>query len=204
MPSGGSQTVAGTASKVCSLCRQAKPLSDFNRHRRRRDGLASRCRQCNASAGREWYRRQQQETNRLYSTYVAMKGRCHSRNHSNFPAYGGRGITVCEEWRTSFQAFMAWAQSNGYRPDLQLDRIDNDKGYSPDNCRFVTAEVNANNKRKREIPMRNNPTLTVEQVRHIRRLLALGMSQRRIARLFGVTHGTVWGISVGRSWKEVN
>lgn len=194
----------GTKSKVCSRCQRERPLSAFNRHRHRKDGLDSKCKQCNAAAGKEWYRRRQRDTNRLYSTYMGMICRCHCESHSNFSAYGGRGISVCDEWRASFEAFVEWANCNGYQPSLQLDRIDNDGGYSPDNCRFVTAADNAQNKRPRDTPMRTNPTLTVEQVRQVKALLALGVAQRQIARQFGVTHTTIWAIKIGRTWKDVN
>lgn len=58
-----------------------------------------------------------------------------------------RGIRVCDEWDNSFTSFNDWAISNGYRKGLEIDRIDNDQGYSPSNCRWTTRVVNANNKR---------------------------------------------------------
>jgi len=64
----------------------------------------------------------------------------------NADRYVDRGITVCDEWLNSFLKFHDWAVNNGYDPKLQLDRRDNSKGYSPENCRFVTPIVNANNK----------------------------------------------------------
>lgn len=61
--------------------------------------------------------------------------------------YAGRGITVCEEWRHSYKPFETWALANGYKPGLQLDRIDNNGNYSPENCRFVTSTQNTRNRR---------------------------------------------------------
>ena len=75
-----------------------------------------------------------------------MKRRCHDERSDNYSRYGGRGITVCEEWRNSFDAFADWAYSNGYSKDLSIDRIDNSKGYSPENCRWVTMQEQQNNK----------------------------------------------------------
>ena len=85
-----------------------------------------------------------------YKVYYSMMERCghwecssehHRRNYRN------RGITVCELWRNSPRAFGDWLLSHGWRSGLQIDRIDNDKGYSPDNCRVVTPKENANNRR---------------------------------------------------------
>lgn len=82
----------------------------------------------------------------LYRVWCGMITRCGNPNAHKFKTYGGRGISVCDEWRAS-RAFVAWALVNGWEPGLQLDRRDNDKGYSPDNCRFVTPSVNGLNRR---------------------------------------------------------
>ena len=82
-----------------------------------------------------------------YPRWNAMIARCYRAKTKGFQNYGGRGIAVCDEWRNSPVAFVDWADSSGFSPNLQLDRRDNDGGYSPDNCRWVTRSVNNKNRR---------------------------------------------------------
>ena len=82
---------------------------------------------------------------KLYKIWVAMRQRCENPNDPNFDRYGGRGITVCGEWHR-FEPFMEWALSNGYMEGkVDLDRKENDKGYSPSNCRFISHRENLRN-----------------------------------------------------------
>lgn len=84
----------------------------------------------------------------LYQEYLSMLQRCYSKNHKAYADYGGRGITVCKEWLDSPQAFYDWVESIGGRPErYTLDRIDNSKGYSPDNCKYVSMREQSRNKR---------------------------------------------------------
>lgn len=81
----------------------------------------------------------------LSKVWKNMKNRCYNTNTKNYNRYGGRGITVCKEWKDDLGVFATWALANGYEKGLQIDREDNDGNYDPDNCRFVTSKVNTNN-----------------------------------------------------------
>ena len=82
----------------------------------------------------------------LYHVWTSMMGRCRNKNHPNYHHYGGRGITVCDEWLNT-KTFIDWLEVNGYSDSLEVDRMDNDKGYSPENCHVVTRRVNCRNTR---------------------------------------------------------
>jgi len=89
------------------------------------------------------------DTKKLNGIWRCMKYRCHSKSPNNPYAknYRDRGITVCEEWRESFEAFSEWALANGYQVGLTIDRINADGNYEPANCRWVTASENSKGSR---------------------------------------------------------
>jgi hypothetical protein len=98
----------------------------------------------------------------LFNLWQTMKSRCENKNRDNYERYGARGISVCEEWQEA-KNFVGWALVNGYQHGLQLDRIDNNKGYSPDNCRFVTAKENNRNRRNTKFITINGKTKSVAE-----------------------------------------
>ena len=86
---------------------------------------------------------------RIYVIWKNMNDRCYDKNRKSYPNYGGRGISVCEQWRDpidGLKRFQEWSMSHGYREDLSIDRIDNDGNYDPTNCRWVDKIVQSNNK----------------------------------------------------------
>jgi hypothetical protein len=89
-----------------------------------------------------------------------MIQRCTNPSVDNYKHYGGRGISVCDEWFNSFESFRDWAKQNGYTDKLEIDRVDNEGNYCPDNCRFVTHKENLRNTRRNKI-------LTVYGVRKV-------------------------------------
>jgi hypothetical protein len=85
----------------------------------------------------------------LFNVWHTMKSRCENQKRGNYGRYGGRGIEVCDEWHIA-ENFVKWAIKNGYRRGLQLDRINNDGNYNPDNCRWVTPKQNSRNTRRNQ------------------------------------------------------
>ena len=98
---------------------------------------------------------------KTYSHWVNMKTRCYNKNSVKYKTYGERGITVCDEW-LDFKNFHEWAITHGYEDGLTIDRIDNDKGYCPENCRWVTRLQQAKNKRNNHMITYNGITDTIE------------------------------------------
>lgn len=101
--------------------------------------------------------------NRLYGIYSHMIDRCHNSKNPSYKNYGERGIFVCDQWLENVDLFMKWAMENGYEDNLSIDRIDNNKGYSPDNCRWVGRTEQANNKRNNIILKYNGKTKTLPE-----------------------------------------
>ena len=86
------------------------------------------------------------ERKRLRSIYNGMRLRCYNEDNVNYKYYGGKGVTICDEWLLSFENFFDWAINNGYNENLTIDRINSEKEYSPDNCKWSTKKEQAYNR----------------------------------------------------------
>ena len=115
---------------------------------------------------------------RLYNIWCKIKERCHNPNSKAYSRYGGRGIKLCQEWDENFENFYIWACENGYNTNLTIDRIDNNQGYSPDNCRWATTKTQNNNTSQNRYFTVNEKTMT----------------QRQWEELLGLPRGKLWKI----------
>lgn len=104
-----------------------------------------------------------QSNTRLYRIYAGIKRRCYNKHEPAYPRYGGAGLVMCDEWKNDFTAFYNWAIKNGYDESLTIDRIDNTKGYSPDNCRWADMKAQSNNRTNCIMFTHNGKTQTVKQ-----------------------------------------
>lgn len=114
---------------------------------------------------------------RLHNIWSNMKTRCFTKSYYLYELYGGRGITVCEEWKNDFLSFYTWSMSHGYSENLTLDRIDNNGNYSPENCRWTTMKEQASNRRSNHLLTLNGETKTISEWSKV-----VGIERRTIQR----------------------
>lgn len=141
MSKGVAKVAKHTLADCLCECGNRKSFEQFDL----RKGKTSSCGCLNSEVSRINHTTHGGSTTPLYNAYATLLSRCYNPNVAQYSGYGGRGITVCPEWRHSFGEFQKWALTHGYEEGLQIDRRDNNKGYSPDNCRYVPQIVNAHN-----------------------------------------------------------
>lgn len=122
---------------------------------------------------------------RLYGVWCAIKRRCYNASVPEYHLYGGRGITMCDEWKDNYEAFRNWATSNGYkegavRGECTIDRIDCDGNYTPDNCRWVNMKQQMNNVRYNHYETYNGESHTIAEWGDI-----LGIDPQKIRQRMG-------------------
>lgn len=129
---------------------------------------------------------------KLYAVWHGIRDRCLNPKGKDWKRYGGRGIKCCKQWN-SYVAFKSWALSHGWQDGLIMDRRDNNRGYYPSNCRFVSILVSNRNK--------SNITINAHKAKLIRDLLD-ALTNKQIADLLDVPSTTVKNIRSGVCWKE--
>lgn len=134
------------------------------------------------------------KTTRLHRIWSNMKARCNRKNHPRYKDYGGRGIKLDEDWNCNFLSFHSWATSSGYDHNLTIERIDNNQGYSPENCKWIPAEKQARNKRDTKLDM--------AKVESIRRLVSGGIKTSTVAKIFSIDRHHVNAVMRGQIWNE--
>jgi len=131
------------------------------------------------------------EGSKIYRVWDRIKQSCTNPHRKEWNDYGGRGITLCQEWH-KFIPFKDWAFANEYKEGLTIDRIDNDKGYSPDNCRFITMRENTQNRR--------STILNAEIVKSIR---SSNLKRIELAKLYGCSLSMIHAILQNRTWQDI-
>lgn len=120
----------------------------------------------------------------IRTIYFAIKNRCYNRNNPEYQYYGGKGVVMCQQWLDNPETFYHWAIANGFKPGLTIDRIDNDKGYLPQNCRFATrTEQNRNTSRCNKVIDEHGNTFTTAEVAR-----KIGVSRATAAKWFREEH----------------
>lgn len=152
---------------------------------------------------RSYVENSKQQRPRLYRIWSGIKTRCTNPNSNSYKYYGARGFKLCREWLT-YSTFRAWALANGYRPGLKIERVDNDRGYFPDNCTFATDQQQVQNRR---LPARakhgrryNRTTLTEADVYDIREST---LTNQALSVKYQVHNSTIANIRNRKSWANL-
>lgn len=130
----------------------------------------------------------------LHSIWRGIKNRCLNSNYYFFKYYGGRGITICDEWKDNFKSFYDWAILNGYKKDLSIERINNNKGYFPANCTFATMAEQSHNRRSTKLDW-----IKIKEIRKIKQNNPQ-ILQREIADIYEVTQAAIGDILKNKTW----
>jgi hypothetical protein len=121
-----------------------------------------------------------------------MKQRCYSPKDKKYKYYGAKGITVCDEWLNDCQTFFEWALSNGYNDNLTIDRIDNDKGYCPDNCQWIIFAKNIQRSHEKRTYQKREPKVkTIKQSYHYVEINGEIKCKKEWAAFAGINYRTI-------------
>jgi hypothetical protein len=135
------------------------------------------------------------EWKRLYKIHLGMISRCYDKKSKDYKNYGKKGIKICNEWKYSFVKFYEWSLKNNYSTYLSIDRINNQKGYSPENCRWATRSQQQQNKRT---------SIPISVVKKVKTLLKEGYTRSEISKMTHHSYGRVKHIHISNHWNYVD
>jgi len=122
--------------------------------------ISGRIKSCGCLKHKSYHTTHGLSKTRLYRIWSNIKSRCNNPRVDCYENYGGRGISICEEWANDFNKFYQWAMNNGYSDNLTLERINNDGNYMPSNCKWTTSKEQSRNKRVNVFITYNGRTMT--------------------------------------------
>jgi len=173
---------------VCYICGKVAP---------RDNPIRTWCGPCSRAKSVDIYKRRRDKYGSIISSYNGMIGRCHNPSAKDYPRYGGRGIYICDEWRGHFDVFREWSLANGYHDGLTIDRVDNDKGYSPSNCQWITISENVRDANLRRRRFGRSEIALVFDLRE------RGLLYKQISKIVGCSKTTIQGILTGLYYADM-
>lgn len=190
----------------CVVCGREIPPPKYSRNRRKtcsRKCLRQRRKEVCASMSAECFTHGDTVHGKIrpeFRAWVGAKTRCYDQKNPRYPHYGGRGIKVCDRWLGA-NGYVNFLADMGRKPSRKhsLDRRNNDGNYEPDNCRWATKKVQAQNRR----PGHAGRKLTDEQVARIKQGLKAGESGASLARMCQISESVIYQIKLGKYWKGV-
>ncbi len=186
----------GSRNENYYLCRCACGRTKSIRESRVRSGITKSC-GCLAKEGVAARNRTHglsltgKKQARLHRIWSNMKARCSVKTHQSYKNYGGRGISVCDEWFNDYLSFHLWAVSHGYKDTLTIDRIDNDGNYCPENCRWISKSENSGKTRATK--------LSATDAQFIRQS---SLEIKELARMFNISKTHVSSIRNNHRWTK--
>ena len=149
---------------------------------------------CESKKGKGMIAWSNSDRDRILKIRLGMIYRCHNEKSHAYKRYGAAGIHVCAEWLQEPELFYQWALNNGYKDELTIERIDNNKGYNPENCCWII--LSEQNKNKSNI-------LTKDKVKKIKKMLREKIQHKKIAAIVGASVNSVRRISCGQTWNDI-
>lgn len=142
----------------CMSCGNERKMRGSTVRRHAKEVTNGRCKECFNARKTHGF-----SSDKRFKVWNSMVARCKGLGPKSKRNYLDRGITVCEEWKDEPSQFMKWLKDNHWREDLEIDRIDNDGNYSPENCRIVTRSGNCNNTRRNRRIVVHGENLTIAE-----------------------------------------